>query len=57
MEKEKLTNDQLDAKLLAILHTLRPFEVIKIKKDEFGRPGRIIIMAESTTILDYEEKI
>jgi predicted Ser/Thr protein kinase len=53
---EKLTKEQFDLKLLAIVHHLRPFEEIKIKKDEFGKPGRIVVLSSSTTILDYEEK-
>ncbi len=47
---------EFDLKLLTIVHSLRPFEEVKIKKDEFGKPGRIIILTSSTTILDKELK-
>lgn len=50
------TRKQFDQKLLLLVHTLRPFEEIKIKKDDFGRPGRVIVLSSSTTILDYEKE-
>lgn len=54
MEKTKELNKEI---LWLIVMNLRPFEVIKIKKDEFGKPNRVIVMTESTTILDsLEEK-
>lgn len=34
---------------------LRPYEMVKIKKDEFGKPGKIIVLTECTTILDNKE--
>ncbi len=52
MEKTKELNKEA---LWLIVMDLRPFEVIKIKKDEFGKPGRVIILTESTTILDSVE--
>ncbi len=54
-EKQKLTKEQLDNKLLAIVHSLRPFEELKIKADEFGKPCKIIMLSSGTTILDYQE--
>lgn len=57
MLKQKESKESLDLKLLTLIHSLRPFEEIKIKKDEFGKPGRIIVLASSTTILDYKEYI
>lgn len=47
------TKEEFDNKLLAIVHSLRPYEEIKIKKDEFGKPGKIIVLTSSTTVLDY----
>ena len=55
LQKEKLTKEEFDKKLLAIVHSLRPFEQVVIKKDEFGKSNRIIILSSSTTILDYVE--
>ena len=53
--KDKLTSNDLDLRILAIIHTLKPYEEIRIKADEFGKPGRIIVLSSSTTILDYED--
>lgn len=55
MEKQKENKQTLDQKLLLIVHALRPYEVIKIKKDEFGNPKKIIVMTESTTTLEYSD--
>lgn len=49
-----MNKTEFDLKLLAIVHSLRPFEEIKIKKDEFGRVNRIIVLSSSTTMLDYD---
>lgn len=46
------TKAEFDLKLLQIVHSLQPFEEIKIKKDEFGKPNRIIVLSSTTTILD-----
>lgn len=54
--KEKKTKSQLDAELLATVHTLLPDEEIKIMKDAKGTPGRIVIIARRSIFLDYEEK-
>jgi hypothetical protein len=54
--KQKKTKEQLDTELLQLVHTLRGQELIKIKKDDYGKPGRIIVQAESTTYLDYSEE-
>lgn len=54
---EKQTKAEFDLKLLAIVHNLRPYEEIKIKKDEKGLPGRIIVLTSSTTFLDYPNEI
>jgi hypothetical protein len=52
---QKITdNKDLDAQILLIVHTLAPREEVVIKADEFGRPGRILIMARKTTVLDYD---
>lgn len=55
MDKIKKTKQQLDNELLILVHDLRPFERIVIKKDDFGKPGKIIILTEGVTLLDYEE--
>jgi len=54
-EKQKLTHKQLMAKLELIIFDLRPFEEIRIKKDEYGKPGKIIILTSGTTLLDFNQ--
>lgn len=56
ISSEKINDKELDLKLLALVHTLRPFEEIRIKKDGFGKTGKIIILSSSTTILDYGDE-
>ena len=54
MEYRKVTKEQLMTEIETLLFDLRPFEQIIMKKDENGKPGRFIVLANSTTILDCD---
>ena len=52
---ENMGIDELNKdKLWAIVSDLRPFELVKIKKDENGKPGKIIVLTECVTILESD---
>lgn len=47
-------NQYTDEKLLAIVRDLRPYEEVRIKKDDLGKP-LIIIITQSTVIFRFED--
>ncbi len=52
--KTKKTREQLDRELLLVVHNLLPEEEVRIFKDARGNPGRVIVVARTTTFLDYD---
>lgn len=56
-DKQKLTRKELMARLEAIIFSGRKHEEIKIKVDEFGKPGKIIVQTSAVIILECSDDL
>lgn len=50
--QKKTAEDEFNLKILTLIHTIRPFEEIVIRKSDHGKPGTVIVTSRTVTILD-----